>query len=76
MTGDLQAGVEQACAQLASQELRVTFTEVAARSRTSKATLYRRPELRAIIEEHRVQAREPRTLSGLEALVRNWSAPA
>jgi len=67
MTGDLLATVEQACAQLAARGLPVTFTEVATRSRTSKATLYRRPELRAVIEEHRAQARSALTISGLAA---------
>lgn len=30
-----------------------------------KATLYRRPEPRALVEEHRLQGREALTLSGL-----------
>jgi hypothetical protein len=67
MTTELVTQVEQACAQLAQQRVPVTFAEVAARTRTSKATLYRRTELRSIIEEHRARGREARTLSGLAA---------
>ncbi len=65
MTAELVTRVEQACAQLAEQRVPVTFAEVATRARTSKATLYRRTELRSIIEEHRARDREAHTLSGL-----------
>jgi hypothetical protein len=37
----------------------------------SRATLYRRPELRAIVEEHRTQARDAYTLSGLAIQIEN-----
>lgn len=65
MSAELVARVEQACAQLADQRAPLTFAEVATRAGTSKATLYRRPELRSIIEEHRTRDREAHTLSGL-----------
>ncbi len=65
MTADLVNRVEQACAQLIEQHVPVTFAEVATRAQTSKATLYRKTELRSIIEEHRTRDREAHTLSGL-----------
>jgi hypothetical protein len=65
MTTDLVTQVEQACAQLLDQRVPVTFAEVATCTQTSKATLYRRTELRSIIEEHRTRGREAQTLSGL-----------
>jgi hypothetical protein len=57
--------VESACTGLAATGQQVTFTEVATRARISRATLYRRPELRAIVEEHRARAREAHSLGGL-----------
>jgi hypothetical protein len=57
--------VEAACAQLADTGAPVTFTAVAARAGIAKATIYRRPELRAIVEERRMGSREANTLSGL-----------
>jgi len=65
MNDELVTRVEQACAQLTDQRVPVTFAEVASRAGTSKATLYRRTELRSIIEEHRTRDREAHTLSGL-----------
>ena len=38
---------------------------MAARAGVGKATLYRRAELRAVVEEHRLRRREALTLSGL-----------
>ncbi len=61
----LVARVERACADIVEQSGPFSFTEVARRSGTSKATLYRRPELRSIIEEHRAHHREAATLSGI-----------
>jgi len=57
--------VEQACAQLATDGTPITVDAVAALAGIGRATLYRRPELRALIEEHRQQAREALTLTGL-----------
>lgn len=65
MTPDLVTRVEVACAQMADAGAPVTFTAVAARAGIAKATLYRRPELRAIVEERRIDSREAHTLSGL-----------
>jgi AcrR family transcriptional regulator len=57
--------VEAACAQLAATGQPVTFGEIAARARISRTTLYRRADLRAVIEEHRVRGRDATTLTGL-----------
>src|SRR6266700_3262489 len=43
----------------------VTFAEVAARARISRTTLYRRADLRAVIDEHRARGHDATTLSGL-----------
>jgi AcrR family transcriptional regulator len=57
--------VEAACADLAAAGQPVTFNEVAARARISRTTLYRRPDLRAIVEDHRARGRDATTLTGL-----------
>ena len=57
--------VEKACAQLTTDGKPITADAVAALAGIGRATLYRRPELRAIIEEHRQQTREALTLTGL-----------
>jgi hypothetical protein len=71
MTDDSVARVEKACAELGRDAHRITFTEVATHVGMSRATLYRRPELRAIVEEHRTQAREAYTLGGLAIQIEN-----
>jgi hypothetical protein len=43
----------------------VTFAAVAMHAGVAKATLYRRPELRAVVEEHRRGDREAHSLSGI-----------
>lgn len=66
MTNDNRlARVEAACTQLTQAGQPVTFNAVAGRAGIGRATLYRHPELRAIVEEHRARAREAHTLSGL-----------
>ncbi len=65
MNADLVHSVEQACRDLAAAGRPVTFDAVAQSAAIGRATLYRRPELRAVIEEHRHQARDALTLSGL-----------
>ena len=65
MSADLTVRVEQACAELTDVGAPVTFTAVAVRAGIAKATLYRRPELRAIVEEQRIGSREAHTLSGI-----------
>lgn len=57
--------VEAACTELVAAGQPVTFSEVATRARISRATLYRQPELRAIVEEHRARARDAHSLAGL-----------
>lgn len=57
--------VEQACKDLIAHGEPITFDTVAGRAGLGRATLYRRTELRAIVEEHRQMAREAFTLSGL-----------
>lgn len=57
--------VERACAQMTDEGTPITFAEVAARVGLSKATLYRRAELRSIVQEHRAHDREAHTLTGL-----------
>jgi hypothetical protein len=57
------ARIESACAELAAAA--ITFQEVATRAQISRTTLYRRDDLRAVIEEHRALGREATTLSGL-----------
>jgi AcrR family transcriptional regulator len=62
---DEVARVEAACAELAAAGQPVTFAEVAARARISRTTLYRRADLRAVVEEHRARGHDATTLSGL-----------
>ncbi len=57
--------VEAACAELAAAGQPVTFKDVAARAQISRTTLYRRPDLRAVVEEHRARGQEASTLTGL-----------
>ena len=57
--------VQHACAQITGEGTPLTFTSVAARAGLSKATLYRRPELRAIVEEHRARDRDAHSLASL-----------
>jgi len=65
VSADHVARVERACFELTDTGEPVTFTAVAARSGVGRATLYRDPALRALVEEHRARAREAHTLSGL-----------
>lgn len=65
MNSDLVTRVEAACADLVEGGEAVTFTAVAERAEIAKATLYRRRELRAIVEERRMGDREAHTLSGI-----------
>jgi hypothetical protein len=49
---DLPSRVEQACIDLANNHQPVTFTAVADAAHVSRATLYRNPTLRALVEHH------------------------
>jgi hypothetical protein len=57
--------VEQVCVDLARAGHDVTFATVADRTGLSRSTLYRHPELRTLIDEHRLHGREALTLTGL-----------
>jgi len=61
----LATRVEQACQDLLAAGQPITIAEVSARSGVGRSTLYRRPELRAFIEEHRQRSRDAFTLTGL-----------
>ena len=60
---------EAACAELAAAGQPVTFTQVAARAQLSRTTLYRRPDLRAVIDEHRARGRSASTIAGLSTQI-------
>ena len=62
---DEQARVEAACAELAAAGQPVTFGQAAARAGISRTTLYRRADLRAVVEEHRTRGHDASTLTGL-----------
>jgi AcrR family transcriptional regulator len=59
------ARIEAACAELAAAGKPITFKEIAARAEISRTTLYRRPDLRAVIDEHRARGQDASTLTGL-----------
>jgi hypothetical protein len=69
VTDDLAVRVEHACRQLFTDGAEITFGEVATRVGIGRATLYRRPELRAIVEEHRQRGRDALTLTGLQVQI-------
>jgi AcrR family transcriptional regulator len=64
-TNDRRQRVEDACAALIAAEQPVTFDQVAQRAGLGRATLYRNPDLRAVVEEHRAHGREARTFAEL-----------
>ena len=59
--------VETACNNLATAGQAITFTAIAEHTGISRTTLYRNPQLRSIVEEHRSHAHDRRTLTGLSA---------
>ena len=65
MTPTLTERVEAACRELLAAGEPITFDTVAESAGIGRATLYRRPELRALVEEHRRHARDALTLTGL-----------
>ncbi len=65
MSAELVKRVERACAQLVRAHEPVTFVSVAERAGIGRATLYRDPTLRALVNEHRSRGREAHTLGGL-----------
>ena len=66
MTTNLQT-VETACAHLATTGQAITFTAVADHAGISRTTLYRNPQLRAIVDEHRHNTHDRHTITGLAA---------
>jgi DNA-binding LacI/PurR family transcriptional regulator len=66
MTDNLQT-VETACAHLLDAGEKVTFTAVAEHTGISRTTLYRNPQFRAVVEEHRSHIHNRHTLTGLAA---------
>ena len=65
MTEPALERVERACAQLLQARQQITFIAVADLASVGRATLYRDPELRAVVDEHRTRQTEARTLTGL-----------
>jgi hypothetical protein len=61
--------IEAACAELAAAGQPVTFTQVAARTQLSRSTLYRRPDLRAVIDDHRARGSGASTLAYLSTQI-------
>ncbi len=57
--------VEQALEQAAANGQAVTFAATAAATGISRATLYRNPELRTLIQEYRLRGAQGQTLSAL-----------
>lgn len=57
--------VERACAELQRDGNRVTFTAVAATTGLARTTLYRHPDLRAVIDRNRHRGAHGDTLDGL-----------
>jgi hypothetical protein len=57
--------VERVCAEFVTNGYPITFTAVAEHAHIGRATLYRDPQLRAIVDEHRTRQTDARTLSGL-----------
>ena len=57
--------VERACAGLRQDGQPVTFTAIATATGIGRTTLYRNPDLRAVIDQHRHHAATSGTLTGL-----------
>lgn len=66
---DTLARVEQACTLLLHDGQPFTFTAMASQAGISRTSLYRDPNLRALVDDHRSRSRDPRTLSGLASEV-------
>ena len=62
---DELARVEAACAELAAAGQPVTFGQIAVRAGISRTTLYRRADLRAVIDERRARGQHATALTGL-----------
>ena len=64
-TDNLVATVDAALQALADDDQAVTFTAVAERAGVARATLYRNPTLRALIDQRRRDQIDTRSLTGL-----------
>lgn len=64
-TDNLTTRVETALHDLTAADQVVTFTAVADRLGIARATLYRNPTLRALVDQHRLNQIDTRSLSGL-----------
>lgn len=69
MTDEPTVRVERACRELLTTGDAITFDAVATHTGIGRATLYRRTELRAIIEQHRQHGRDALTLTGLQVQI-------
>jgi hypothetical protein len=69
VTNEPTVRVEHTCRQLLTTGAAITFDAVATHAGIGRATLYRRPELRAIIEQHRQHGRDALTLTGLQVQI-------
>jgi len=69
VTDEPAVRVERACQALLTNGDAITFDAVAAHTGIGRSTLYRRPELRAIVEQHRQHGREALTLTGLQVQI-------
>jgi hypothetical protein len=65
MSDQRLARVEQACIDLAANGEQITFDTVAARAGIGRATLYRHPELHAIVTEHQRRGQDALTLTAV-----------
>jgi hypothetical protein len=69
VTDEPTVRVERACRALLTTGDAITFDAVAAHTGIGRATLYRHPELRAIVEQHRQHGRDALTLTGLQVQI-------
>lgn len=69
MTDEPTIRVEHTCQHLLASGSAITFDAVAAHSGIGRATLYRRPELRAVVEQHRQHGRDALTLTDLQVQI-------
>lgn len=67
MNDRVRREVEAACQELADDGEAVSFTAVSERARIGRATLYRNPELRALVQAYRDQTAQRGTLNGIQA---------
>jgi AcrR family transcriptional regulator len=65
MNDDRVIRVEQACLDLVAAGQEITVEAVAARAGIGRATIYRHPELNAVVHEHRQRGHDAITLTGL-----------